>query len=114
MDLLSWDPEELKTDPTRQGYSIDDYGQCIQLRTNQVKQICGLITYMKHIFESYNSGIEPSDNPFHPFSSDEWAQYTPSQIRTYLVQTLPSPHGPEPFLLGPYPQPDLQVTQQQQ
>ena len=50
LDLLSWDPEELKTVTTQQVYSIDDQGQCINLRTNQAKQMCGPITYMKHIF----------------------------------------------------------------
>ena len=51
LDLLSWHPEELKTITTQQVYSLDDQGQYIHLRTNQVKQMCGLITYMKHIFE---------------------------------------------------------------
>ena len=55
---------------------------------------------MKHIFESYNSGIELPDDPFHPFSPDEWAQHTPTQMRTYLVQHLPNPHGPEPVPSG--------------
>ena len=99
MDLLSWDTEELKTDP--KVYSIDDHGECIHLRTNKVKQVCGLITYMKHVFESYNSGIEPPDNPSHPFSPDEWAQHTPTQMRTYLVKNLPNLHGPEPLPSGP-------------
>ena len=61
----------IQTVPTHQVYSQDDQEQYIHLRTNQVKQICGLITYMKHIFESYNSGIELPDDPFHPFSSDD-------------------------------------------
>ena len=94
LDLLSWDPEELKTDPTQLVYSMDDYGQGIHLRTNQVKQICGLITYIKHVFQSYNSGIEPQDNPFHPFLPDEWSQHTSAQMRMYLVPNLPDPHGP--------------------
>ena len=63
-------------------YSLDDQGQYIHLRSNQVKQICGLITYSKHRFESYNSGIGPPDVPFHPFSPDEWAQQSPTQMRT--------------------------------
>ena len=33
LDLLSWDPEELKTDSTQQVYSIYDHGQGIHLRT---------------------------------------------------------------------------------
>ena len=114
LDLLSWDPEELKSVTTQQLYSLDIQGQYIHLRTNQVKQMCGLITCMKHIFESYNSGIEPPDDPFHPFSPDECAQHIPTQMRTYLVQYLQILMGLNQFLLEPYPQPDLQVTQQQQ
>ena len=109
MDLLSTDPEELKTDQTQQVYSIDDHGQGIYLRTSQV-QICGLLTYIKIVFQSYNSGIESQDNPFHPFLPDEWSQHTSSQMRMYLVQNLPDPHGPAPV---PYHQPDLQDTHQQ-
>ena len=58
LDLLSWDPEELKAVSSQQVYHQDDQGQYIHLRTNQVKQMYGLITYMKHIFESYNSGLD--------------------------------------------------------
>ena len=65
MDLLSWDQEELKTTPTQQVYSLDDHGQGLYLRTNQIKQIYGLKTYMKHLFGSYNSGIAPQDDPSH-------------------------------------------------
>ena len=64
--------------------------------------------------ESYNSGIDPPDDPFHPFSRDEWGQHTPTQMRTYLIQHLANPHGPEPVPSGPYPQPALQVIHQQQ
>ena len=101
LDLLSWDQEELKTIPAQQEYSLDDHGQGLYLRTNQIKQIHGLITYMKHIFGSYNSGIAPQDDPFHPFTPDEWTQQTPTQMRTYLIQHLPDPHGPEPVPSGP-------------
>ena len=73
LDLLSWDPEELKTDFTQLVYSMDDHGQGTHLRTNQVKQVCGLKTYIKHVFQSYNSGIEPQVSPFHPFLPDEWS-----------------------------------------
>ena len=52
LDLLSWDQEELKVTPAQQVYSLDDYAQGLYLRTNQIKQICGLIIYMKHIFGS--------------------------------------------------------------
>ena len=50
LDLLSWDQEELKAVPAQQVYSLDDHGQGIYLRTNLIKQICRLITYMKHVF----------------------------------------------------------------
>ena len=56
---------------------------------------------MKHIFESYNSGIELHDDPFHHFSPDEWTQHTPTQMRTYLIQNLPNPHELEPVPSGP-------------
>ena len=36
LDLLSYDPEELRTVPTQQVYSQDDQGQYIRLRTNHV------------------------------------------------------------------------------
>ena len=62
---------------------------------------CELITYMKHIFESYNSSIELPDDPFHPISPDKWTQHTPTQMKTYLIQSLPNPHGPEPIPSGP-------------
>ena len=113
LDLLSWDQEELKSTPAQQVYSLDDHGQGL-FRTNQIKQICALITYMKHSFGSYNSGIAPQDDPFHPFSPDEWTQLTLTQMRAYLIQHLPDPHGPEPIPFGPYPQADQEVTQQQQ
>ena len=56
LDLLSWEEDELKTAPAQQVFTLDDHGQDSYLRTNQVKQICGLITYMKHVFREYNSG----------------------------------------------------------
>ena len=56
---------------------------------------------MKHIFRSYNSGIAPQDDLFHPFSPDEWSQQTPTMMRTYLIQNLPDPNGPEPVPSGP-------------
>ena len=43
-DLLSWDPEEIKDDPSQTAYHQDDHGQFLHLRTNQVKQISGLIS----------------------------------------------------------------------
>ena len=101
LDLLSWDQEELKTTPAQQVYSLDDHGQGFYLKTKQIKQIYGLITYMKHIFESYNSGMAPSDDPFHLFSPDEWTHQTPTQMRAYLIQHLHDSHGPEPVPSGP-------------
>ena len=76
LDLLSWDQEELKAVPAQQVYSLDDHAQGLYLRTNQIKQMCGLITYMKHVFGAYNSDIDPRDDPFHPFTADEWSQQT--------------------------------------
>ena len=103
MDLLSWDQEELKAVPAQQVYSLDDHGQGLYLRTNQIKQMCGPITYMKHVFRAYNSDIDPSDDPFHPFSPEEWSQQTSTMLKTYLIQHLPNPNGPEPVPSGPIP-----------
>ena len=58
--------------------------------------MCGLIAYTKHVFAAYNSDIDPKDDPFHPFTPDEWSQQTPTMLRTYLIQNLPNPNGPEP------------------
>ena len=101
MDILSWDQEKLKTNPAQQVYLLDDHGQGLYLMTNQIKQMCGLITYMKHVFGVYNSGIDPQDDPFHPFTPDEWSQQTSTMLRTYLIQNLPDPHGPELVPSGP-------------
>ena len=101
LDLLSWDQEELKAVPAQQVYSLDDHGQGLYLRTNQIKQMCGLITYMKHVFGAYNSDIDHRDDPFHPFTPDQWSQQTSTMSRTYLIQNLPYPHGPEPVPSGP-------------
>ena len=103
MDLLSWDQEELKAVPAQQVHSLDDHGQGLYLRTNQIKQMCGLITYTKHVFGAYNSDIDPRDDPFHPLSPKEWSQQTSTMLRTYLIQNLPNPNGPEPVLSGPIP-----------
>ena len=103
LDLLSWDQEELKAVPAQQVYSLDDHGQGLYLRTNQIKQMCGLITYMKHVFAAYNSDVDPRDDPFHPFTPDEWSQQTSTMLRTYLIQNLPNPNGPEPVPSGSIP-----------
>ena len=100
LDLLSWEEDEVKANPTRQVFSLDDHGQGSYLRTNQTKQICGLITYMKHVFSEYMSeGVRP--DPFHIFSSEEWSQQTSTMMRTFLVQNLPTPIGPQPVISGP-------------
>ena len=101
VDLLSWDQEELKAVPAQQVYSLDDNGQGLYQRTNQTKQMCGLITYMKHVFAAHNSDIDPRDDPFHPFIPDEWSQHTSTMLRTYLIQNLPNPYVPEPVPSGP-------------
>ena len=103
LDLLSWDPEELKAIPAQQVYSLDDHGQGLYLRTNQIKQMCRLITYMNDVFGTYNSDIDPRDDPFHPFSPEEWSQQTSTMLRTYLIQNLPNPNGPEPVPSRPIP-----------
>ena len=103
LDLLSWEEDELKAVTVQQVFTLDDHGQGSYLRTNQAKQICGLITYMKHVFREYNSGIEIREDPFHPFSPEEWSQHTSTMLRTFLIQHLPKPIGPEPVISGPIP-----------
>ena len=58
---------------------------------------------MKHVFGAYNSDIDPRDDPFHLFTPDEWSQQTSTMLRTYLIQHLPNPHGPQPVPSGPIP-----------
>ena len=102
LDLLSWEEDELKAMPAQQVFSLDDHGQGSYLRTNQTKQICGLITYMKHVFSAYMSEGVRTD-PFCPFSPEEWSHQTSTMMRTFLVQHLPTPIGPEPTISGPIP-----------
>ena len=72
LDLLSWDEDEVKTNPVQQIFFLDDKGQGSHLRTNQVKQIRGLITYVKHVFREYmDEDVRP--NPFHVLSPEEWS-----------------------------------------
>ena len=101
--LLSGDQEELKAVPAQQVYSLDDHGQGLYLRPHLIKQMCGLITDMIHVFAAYNSDIDPRDDPFHPFTPDEWSQQTSTMLRTYLIQHRPNPNGPEPVPSGPIP-----------
>ena len=56
---------------------------------------------MKHIFREYNTGAEVREDPFHPFSPEEWSQHTSTMLSTYLIQHLPKPIGPEPVTSGP-------------
>ena len=58
---------------------------------------------MKYIFESYNSGPDLPDDPFHPFLPDECAQHTPTQMRIYLIQHLPDPLWPNLLPSGSIP-----------
>ena len=101
LDLLSWEEDESKAIPAQQVFTLDDHGQGSYLRTNQTKQICGLITYMKHVFRDYNSGIEVKTDPFHPFLPEEWNQHTSTMLRTFFIQHLPNPIGPQPVISGP-------------
>ena len=103
LDLLSWEEDELKAIPAQQVFTLDDHGQGSYLRTNQTKQICGHITYMKHVFRDFNSGMEVRTDTFHPFLPGEWNQHTSTMLRTFLVQHLPTPIGPQPVLSGPIP-----------
>ena len=100
LDLLSWEEEEVQANPTQQVFSLDDHGQGSYLRTNQAKQICGLITYMKLVFSEYMAG-GVREKPFHIFSYEEWSQQTSTMMRTFLVQNLPTPIGPQPVISGP-------------
>ena len=112
LDLLSFEEDEVKANPTQQVFSLDDHGQGSYHRTNQTKQICGLITYMKHVFSEYMSeGVRP--DPFHIFSSEEWSQHTSTMMRSFLTKTYQLPLGPNQSFLGPYLHPDLQPTHQQ-
>ena len=58
---------------------------------------------MEHVFGAYNSDIDPRDDPFHPFSPEEWSQQTSTMLRTYLILHLPNPNGPEPVPSRPIP-----------
>ena len=100
LDLLSWDQEELKAIPAQQVYSLDDHGQGLYFRANQVNQIHGLRTYLKHVFGAYNSDVDPRDDPFHPFTPDEWSQQTSTMLKIYSTQNRHDPHVPEPVPSG--------------
>ena len=55
----------------------------------------------EHVFREYNSGIEHREDPFHPFTPEDWYQHSSTMLRTFLIQHLPNPIGPEPVLSGP-------------
>ena len=76
-------PRRIKAVPAQQEYSLDHNDQGLYQRTNQTKQMCGLITYLKHVFAAHNSDIDLRDDPFHPFTPDEWSQQTSTTLRTY-------------------------------
>ena len=103
LDLLSCDQEELKAVPAHQVYSLDDHGQGLYLRTNQIKHNLWAHNLYETCVCSFNSDIDPRDDPFHPFTPDEWSQQTSTMLRTYLIQHLPNPNGPEPVPSGPIP-----------
>ena len=42
-------------------------------------------------------------DPFYVLSPEEWSQQTSTMMRTFLVQNLPNPIGPEPVTSGPIP-----------
>ena len=111
LDRLSWEEDELKAIPAQQVFTLDDQGS--YLRTNQTKQICGLITYTRHVFREYNSGIEVRTNPFHPFLPEEWNQHTSTMLREFRSNIYQNPLGLNQSLLGPYLHADLQDTHQQ-
>ena len=56
---------------------------------------------MKHVFRDYNSGIQVRTDPFHPFLPEECNQHTSTMWRTFLIQHLPNPFGPQPVISGP-------------
>ena len=100
LDLFTWEQEEFKTTPTQHIYSIDDQGQALYLRTNQIKHLGGLITYMKHVYHTHNPD-PASSGDFSPFTLDQWSQHTSTMFRAYLIQHLANPIGPEPVPSGP-------------
>ena len=88
VDHLSWDPEEYKSDTSQTIYHLNHHEELLHLRTNQIKQVSGLITYMRHILESYNSGPALSDDPFKPFSYDDWMTNNALHKSIYLVNNI--------------------------
>ena len=52
LDLLSWNHDEFKQDHSQTVYDINQ-DHPVHLRTNQIKQITGLMYYMRYIFLDY-------------------------------------------------------------
>ena len=82
LDLFSWEEDELKAIPAQQVFTLDDHGQGSYLRTNQTKQICGLITYMQHVFREYNSGKRLEQT----HSTPSYLKNGINMLRTFLIQ----------------------------
>ena len=106
LDLLSWEEDELKAIPAQQVFTLDDHGQGSYVRTNQIKQICGLITHMKHVFREYMS------------EEDRQTHSTPSHLKSGINTLQPClghfwskiyqiPLGLNQPFLGLYLHPDL-------
>ena len=49
------------------------------------------------------SGIEVRTDPFHRFLPEERNQHTSTMLRTFLIQHLPNPIGPQPVISVPIP-----------
>ena len=89
LDLLSWDPKELEAVPTQQVYHQDDQGQYIHLRINQVKQMLGLIFYMKYILNpttlvlsflmTHFIPFHLMNGPTHPYTNEDIFGSRPSK-----------------------------------
>ena len=77
LGLLSWEEDELKAMPAQQVFSLDDHGQGSYLRTNQTKQICGLITYMNmYLVNICQKGLEQTHS-------------TPSHLKNGVIKPQP-------------------------
>ena len=55
---------------------------------------------MRHVFETHISGPTFPEDPFHTFSPEYQTTHTAVQMRTYVVNNIPSPLGPNPIPPG--------------
>ena len=55
---------------------------------------------MKHVLNTYNPDPASGDDPLSAFTLDNWSQHTSTMFRTYLIQHLANPIGPEPVPSG--------------